>query len=153
MNLFSFFKKKDFFTNAEKQRIVNAIQQAEKRTSGEIRLFVETRCRYVDALHRAAQVFALLKMNETAERNAVLIYVAMKDRQLALFGDKGIHEKVGDAFWNEKVKIILSHFGKQNYTDGLIRIIGEIGEALHGYFPYNGDTDKNELPDDIVFGR
>jgi uncharacterized membrane protein len=153
VSIFSLFKKKDFFTNAENHRIVNAIQQAEKETSGELRVFVESHCRFVDALDRATEVFVGLKMNETAGSNAVLIYVAMKDRQLALFGDKGVHEKVGDAFWDEKVRIILSHFGKDNYVDGLVRIIGEIGDTLRNYFPYNGDTDKNELPDDIVYGR
>jgi uncharacterized membrane protein len=153
MSLFPLFKKKDFFNSAEKQRIVNAIQLEEKSTSGQIRVFVEHRCRYVDALDRAAEVFAVLKMGETAQRNAVLVYVAIKDRQLALFGDKGIHEKVGDAFWNEKVKIILSHFSRENYADGLIRIIAEIGEALQNYFPHLDGADKNELPDDIVFGR
>ena len=151
--MFSLLKKKDFFTAAEKQQVVNAIQQAEKQTSGEIRVYVESRCRFVNPLDRAAEVFSQLKMEQTAARNAALVYVAMKDRQLALFGDKGIHEKVGDAFWNEKVKIILSHFGKENYAEGLVRIITEMGEALRSHFPYDGDTDKNELPDDIVFGR
>ena len=151
--MFSFFKKKDFFTAAEKKQIVNAIQQAEKQTSGQIRVYVESRCRFVNPLDRAAEVFFQLKMEQTAARNATLVYIAMKDRQLALFGDKGIHEKVGDAFWNEKVKVILSHFGKENYAEGLVRIITEIGEALGTHFPYDGDTDKNELPDDIVFGR
>jgi uncharacterized membrane protein len=153
VNLFPFFKKKEFFSVVEKQQIVNAIQQAEKQTSGEIRVFVESRCRFVNPLERATEVFSLLKMEATAARNGVLIYVAMKDRQLALFGDQGVHEKVGDSFWSEKVKVMLSHFGKENYAHGLVRIIGELGDALHDYFPYNGDSDKNELPDDIVFGR
>ena len=153
MSAFPFFKRKDFFTAAEKKQIVNAIQLAEKQTSGEIRVYVESRCRFVNPLDRAAEVFSLLKMEQTAGRNAALVYVAMKDRQLALFGDKEIHEKVGDAFWNEKVKIILSHFGKENYAEGLVRIITEMGEALRSHFPYDGATDKNELPDDIVFGR
>ena len=92
-------------------------------------------------------------MENTEAHNAVLVYVATKDRQLALYGDKGIHEKVGDKFWNENVKLILSHFNKENYTEGLVKIIGEIGEALKNYFPYDKGTDKNELPDEIVFGR
>jgi uncharacterized membrane protein len=92
-------------------------------------------------------------MDATEHRNGVLVYVAMKDRQLALFGDQGIHEKVGDAFWNEQVKKILSHFNKSDYAGGLEKIILEIGEALREHFPYDKDTDKNELPDDIVFGR
>jgi uncharacterized membrane protein len=153
VNWFPLFKKKEFFSVVEKQQIVNAIQQAEKQTSGEIRVFVESHCRFVNALDRAAEIFTLLKMNETASRNGVLVYVAMKDRQLALFGDQGVHEKVGDAFWNEKVKVMLSHFGMENYAHGLVRIIGELGDALQSYFPYDGKTDKNELPDDIVFGR
>jgi uncharacterized membrane protein len=148
-----FFKKKDFFTGNEKNHIVEAIRQAERQTSGEIRVYVESHCRFVNPLDRAAEVFWGLKMDQTAARNAVLVYVALKDRQLALFGDKGIHEKVGDLFWNEKVRKILSHLQKESYAESIARIIGEVGEALHLHFPYNRETDVNELPDDIVFGR
>ena len=148
-----FFSKKEFFTEAEKTQIVAAIQTAEHRTSGEIRVFVESRCRFVDPLDRAVEVFASLKMNQVAARNAVLVYVATKDRQLALFGDQGIHEKVGDAFWNEKVKSVLSHFSRKNYAEGIAHIVTGIGEVLAQYFPYDKDNEKNELPDDIVFGR
>ena len=150
---FPFFKKKNFFTAAENQIIVRAIQAAEQQTSGEIRVYVESHCRFVDAVDRAAEVFHTLKMEETAARNAVLVYVAMKDRQLALYGDKGVHEKVGDEFWNEKVKVILSHFNRKSYAEGIARLITEIGEALRVHFPYDGKTDKNELSDEIVFGR
>ncbi len=150
---FPFFKKKPFFTEAEQHQMVAAIGAAEKQTSGEIRLFVESHCRFVNPLDRAAEAFFKLKMDATAQRNGVLVYVAMKDRQLALFGDQGIHEKVGDAFWNEQVKKILSHFNKADYAGGLEKIILEIGDALGKHFPYDEDTDKNELPDDIVFGR
>lgn len=148
-----FFSRKQLFTAGEQQQVVAAIQAAERQTSGEIRVFVESRCRYVNPLDRAAEVFAGLKMEQTDARNAVLVYVALKDRQLALFGDKGIHEKVGDTFWNEQVRLILSHFNKANYAGGIARVVEEIGEALRTHFPYDKDTDKNELPDDIVFGR
>ena len=148
-----FFSKKELFNTGEKQQIVTAIQEAEKCTSGEIRVFVESRCRYVDPLDRAAEVFAHLKMEQTSARNGVLVYVALKDRQLALFGDRGIHEKVGDAFWGRQVQLILSHFNKADYAAGIARVVTEIGEALRTYFPYDKDNDKNELPDDIVFGK
>lgn len=147
------FSRKPLFNEAQQQQIVTAIQHAEQRTSGEIRVYIESRCRYVDPMDRAAEVFAGLHMEKTAARNAVLVYVALKDRQLALFGDKGIHEKVGSEFWNERVKNILGHFNKADYAGGLARIITEIGEALHRHFPFDKGTDKNELPDDIVFGR
>jgi uncharacterized membrane protein len=147
------FPKKQFFTEAGKQRIVSAIGQAEHETSGEVRVYVESRCRYVDPLDRAVEVFAGLKMDQTTARNAVLVYVALKDRQLAIYGDSGIHEKVGDAFWNEQVRLILSHFNKADYAEGIARVVGELGTALQQHFPYDKGTDKNELPDDIVFGR
>lgn len=148
-----FFRRKDFFSDAEKQQIVTAIGEAEKCTSGEIRVYVESHCRYVDPLDRAVEVFTGLKMEQTAARNAVLLYVALKDRQLAILGDKGIHEKVGSAFWNKEVQLILSQFNKANYAEGIARVVGEVGEALRTHFPYDKDTDTNELPDDIVFGK
>ena len=148
-----FFSRKPLFNEAQQQQIVSAVQTAELRTSGEIRVYVESRCRYVDPLDRAAEVFAGLHMEKTAARNGVLVYVALKDRQLALFGDKGIHEKVGDAFWNQQVTRILSHFNKADYSGGIATVVAEIGEALCRHFPYDKDSDKNELPDDVVFGR
>jgi uncharacterized membrane protein len=148
-----FFSRKEFFTDEEKQLVVTAIQAAERCTSGEIRVFVESRCRYVDPLDRAAEVFSGLKMEQTAARNGVLVYVALKDRQLALLGDKGIHEKVGREFWDQQVRLILSHFNKASYALGIAQVVTEIGKALETHFPYDKDTDTNELPDDIVFGR
>lgn len=151
--MFSFFKKKDFFTEDEKKQIVEAIRSTERRTSGEIRVFVESRCRYVDPLDRAAEVFFNLKMNETKDRNAVLLYIAMKDRQLAVFGDEGIHEKVGTGYWNKEVNLLINEFNSSHYGDGISQCVRDIGEALHQHFPFDNDTDKNELPDDIIFGK
>lgn len=148
-----FFRRKDFFSAAEKEQIVAAIKAAEQQTSGEIRVFVEGRCKYVDPIDRAAEIFAGLQMEKTAARNAVLLYVAMKDKQLALWGDKGIHEKVGSAFWNREVQLILSDFNKSNYAAGISKVVGEIGDALRTHFPYDKATDENELSDDIVFGK
>jgi uncharacterized membrane protein len=147
------FSRKPLFNEEQQQKIVGAIQAAEQQTSGEIRVYVENHCRYVNPLHRAAEIFAGLNMEKTAARNGVLVYVALKDRQLALFGDEGINHKVGSAFWHEQVRLILSHFNKADYAGGIARVVAEIGTALHKYFPYDKGTDKNELPDDIVFGR
>jgi uncharacterized membrane protein len=151
MSLFS--RKKEFFTAEEKQHIVEAVQQAEQRTSGEIRVFVASRCKYVDAIDQAAEIFFGLEMQKTEQRNAVLIYVAIKDRQLAIFGDEGIHQKVGDAYWKDKVKKMISNFNRSNYAEGIRQCVLEVGEALHAHFPYDRQVDKNELPDDIVFGK
>lgn len=131
---------------------MNAIRAAEKRTSGEIRVFIESRCSYVDPVDRAIEVFFGLKMDKTEDRNGVVLYIAMKDHQLAVFGDKGIHEKVGTEFWNKEVNKMLSSFSRENYKDGIVQIVTEIGDALVSNFPYENE-DRNELPDDIVFGR
>lgn len=152
--MFSFFKKKiPFFTEEESRFIVRAVKHAEQRTSGEVRVFVENRCRWVDAIDRAAEIFFSLKMEKTENRNAVLIYVAVKDRQLAIFGDEGIHQKVGTSYWNNRVREMLGSFNNQNYSEGIANCAVQIGEALEKNFPYDKGTDKNELPDDIVFGK
>lgn len=153
--MFSLFKKKatSFFTEVEQQKIVDAIQHAEKQTSGEVRVYTESKCRFVDPLDRALEVFHFLKMGQTEQRNAVLIYVAMKDKQLAVFGDAGIHETVGKEFWQKEVNLMLSHFNKENYAEGIASVVTQIGAALQHHFPYDGAIDKNELPDEIVFGK
>ena len=148
-----FFKKKVFFSKEEEKQIVTAIQEAEHQTSGEIRIYVESRCRFVDPLDRAAEVFNLLKMGNTKAHNAVLIYLAVKSRQMAIFGDQGIHEKVGDDFWKKEVMHIISQFQKDHYGDAMAKVIHDIGDALKYHFPFDRRTDINELPDDIVFGR
>lgn len=151
--MFPFLKKKPFFTTEEKKLIVDAVQYAEKRTSGEIRVFVESRCKYMDAIDRAGEIFFGLKMEKTDDRNAVLLYVAMKDRQLAVFADEGIHKKLGQEYWNNEIKLLISNFNREDYASGIRQCVTDIGEALHATFPFDNDTDKNELPDDIVFGN
>jgi uncharacterized membrane protein len=147
------FRKKEFFTEAERQLIIRAVREAEMRTSGEIRVFVENRCRYVNAIDRAAEIFFGLKMEKTEHRNAVLLYVAVKDRQLAVFGDEGIHKRLGQVYWNEAIRKLISDFNRDNYAEAIRECVKAIGEALHFHFPFERDTDKNELPDDIVFGK
>lgn len=153
MSIFPWQKQKEFFRPEEKERIVDAVRDAERMTSGEVRIFIESRCKYVDALDRAQEIFFNLQMDKTDDRNGVLLYVAMKDRQLAVFGDEGIHQRVGTEFWNREVRLIIKNFNKEDYAEGIRQCVIDIGEALHKHFPYNNDTDKNELPDDIVFGR
>lgn len=153
MKIFPWQKRKEFFSPEEKQRIAEAVRSAEQRTSGEVRVFVESKCKYVDAIDRATELFYGLGMQKTDERNAVLVYVAMKDRQLAVFGDEGIHLKVGNTYWFDEVRKMIDTFNRDDYAEGIRQCVLDIGEALHTHFPYDRQTDKNELPDDIVFGR
>jgi uncharacterized membrane protein len=153
MAKFSFFRRSDFFSEEEKQRIIEAIRNAEIKTSGEIRVYLESRCRFVDPIDRAAEIFWGLKMDHTENHNAVLVYVAIKDHQYAVFADKAIHEKLGEKFWQEEVKSMYRHFRNNNIADAIGQVITDVGQALHQHFPYEKNTDKNELPDDIVFGK
>lgn len=153
MKIFPWQKQNDFFSSDEKAQIVNAIQTAEQRTSGEVRVFVESRCRFVDAIDRATELFFQLGMDKTEERNGTIVYVAVKDRQAAVFGDEGIHQKLGQKYWEDEVNKMMVYFKEAHLADGLVQCISDIGEALYQNFPYDHKTDKNELPDDIVFGR
>lgn len=153
--MFSFLNKKknSFFTPEEAQTITSAIQAAERSTSGEVRVYVESKCRFVKAVDRAIELFGELEMYKTVQRNGVIVYVAVKDRQLAVFGDEGIHQKVGNEFWNSSVQQMLKEFNKENYAEGIAGVVLKIGDALKAHFPYDNENDKNELSDDIVFGR
>jgi uncharacterized membrane protein len=153
MKIFPWQKQKEFFSAEEKQRVVAAIQKAEQRTSGEVRVFVESRCRFVDAIDRAKELFFQLSMDRTVERNGTIVYVAVKDKQAAVFGDEGIHQKVGQKYWEDAINKMMVCFKQANLADGIEQAVFTIGEALYQNFPYNRETDKNELPDDIVFGR
>ena len=135
----------------DQQRIVEAIQQAEHQTSGEIRVHVESRCPG-DPLERAKAIFVKLNMHQTAQRNGVIVYLALKDRKLAIWGDKGINEKVPENFWQDVTQKMIDYFKKGKFTEGLVQGIGMIGEKLKAYFPYQKD-DVNELTDDVSFGE
>jgi len=152
VRLFPWQKQKEFFSHDEKELILQAIRNAEQQTSGEIRVYVENHCRFVDPMDRAAEIFFGLKMDQTAERNGVLVYIALRDRQLAVLGDEGIHKAVGKEFWEKEVAEMIHEFHADHYATGIAKVVGEIGEALRENFPYVGEKDRNELPDDIVFG-
>ena len=154
MGIFSFLHKpKEYFSAQEKEQIVNAISNAEKETSGEIRIYVESHNSMVDVMDRASEIFSTLQMQNTVHHNAVLLYIAMKDKELALFGDEGIYKVVGEAYWNNAVKMMIAHFSNQNITSGIVQCIGEIGNTLKDKFPFDAAVDKNELSNDIVFGK
>jgi uncharacterized membrane protein len=144
------FIKKKFFTKTEEKHILSAIKEAELASSGEVRVFVESHCKgNIEA--RTIDIFKQLKMHKTRERNAVLIYVAIKDRRFTIFGDEGIHQKMGFQFWNAEAATLKSFFVENKIIDGLSATIISIGQILKEHFPYSTD-DKNELPDTIVYG-
>lgn len=138
---------RQFLNKKQKDEILEAIISAEKMTSGEIRIHLESKCK-TDTLECAKEVFQQLKMHETQLHNGVLIYIAISDKKLAIFGDKGINEVVSDDFWEIVKEEMLEHFHNGVYSKGIIIGINKIGKKLKEYFPYQ-DDDINELPNDI----
>ena len=126
-----------------------AIEEAEKSTSGEIRVHFENHCKN-EVLDRAAEIFAKLHMHETKLRNGVLFYVAVKDHKFAILGDKGINKVVPDDFWDEIKEHMQKRFKEKEFIAGIREGILKAGQQLKSHFPYQKD-DKNELSDDISY--
>lgn len=143
-------KTKPFFSNQEKERIMAAIEEAEKRTSGEIRVHVESGSGK-DTIVRAKEVFEKLGMTKTELRNGVLIYLATKERRFAIIGDRGINEVVPANFWEETKEQMSNYFKEGCYADGVCYGIMSVGRHLAAYFPYKSD-DVDELSNDISEG-
>ena len=138
----------EIFGEKEREHLKQMVARAEKMTSGEIRLYIEDQCT-VDVLDRAAFIFDELGMTKTALKNGVLIYVAVEHQKFAIIGDAGIHQKVGNDFWNAIKEKMAVAFKQSKFEEGLAAAILASGEALSTFFPC-GDDDKNELGDDIL---
>jgi uncharacterized membrane protein len=138
----------EFINQLEEQRIVTAIANAEHQCSGEIRLFISSH-KVTDPLTAAQAQFAKLGMHKTKHRNGVLIYLAPVTQNFAIVGDAGIHEKCGDAFWQEVSAIMTDHLRRGQYTTAIIEAIQKTAQLLARHFPRDPD-DRNELPNEIV---
>jgi uncharacterized membrane protein len=141
-------KVKEFISRLDEAQIVAAIVKAEQATSGEIRVYISHRA-HADALAFAQKRFRQLGMTQTRQRNAVLIYLAPRTRQFAIVGDSGIHEKCGDAFWQEVSAQLGAALRQGNYTAALIQTVRQVGDLLAAHFP-PVVGDGNELPDAII---
>lgn len=152
-----FFKKQSsaekLLTEENKKKISDAIQNAEKNTSGEVRVHIESRVKKKRAVFdRAVEVFHELGMQETELRNGVLVYVALDDRQFAIIGDQGLYEKVGENFWNAEKDQMTTYFKQGDIMGGIVYFIDQIGQKLKEFFPYQAD-DINELSNEISVGE
>ncbi len=141
----------EWLTPAELASVRDAVQTAEKRTSGEIRVHLDVAI-MENVLDHAAFVFDDLGMARTKDRNGVLIYVSIPGRKVAVIGDVAIHAKLGNGYWKGVLDLILVHFKQDRFGDGLCAGVERLGEQLREHFPYQRD-DVNELSDDVSFGK
>jgi uncharacterized membrane protein len=142
-------RTREFLSKLEHDRIVNAIREAESKTSGQIRVYIQRGKMSIDPLIAAQKKFHRLGMHKTRERNAVLIFVAPRAHKFAAIGDKAIHEKCGEEFWQRLVDGMRTHFQNEKFSHAIVEAIKEIGKALAAHFP-KGSTGGNELPDDVI---
>lgn len=141
----------DFFSKDEEKRIVQTIQDAERLTSGEIRVHLERD--YKGAiLGAASRTFFALGMDRTKDRNGVLIFIAPQRKDFAILGDRGINEVVPPDFWESVKNVMQQHFRQAMFAEGVCKGVKMAGEKLHAFFPWT-DGDKNELSDDISYGK
>ena len=140
-------KTEDFLSKTDEQEIVQAIVEAEKNTSGEIRVHIEEHSEK-SPLDRAQEVFFELNMNETQDQNGVLFYICVSDKKFAIIGDKGINDAVESDFWDGTKDTVIANFKEGNFKKGLVEGILKAGQRLKHYFPYQSD-DTNELSNEI----
>lgn len=140
----------NFLSKEEEQEVIEAIQQAERLTSGEIRVHLESSINK-DVHERALEVFHMLEMGKTNLFNGVLFYIAVETKAFVIYGDKGINKLVSDMFWESTKEIVITHFKKGDFKIGLIKGILETGKQLKQHFPCS-TNDSNELSDEISKG-
>jgi uncharacterized membrane protein len=144
-------RTKEFLSKLEHERIVQAIREAESKTSGQIRVFIQRGKLDVDPVPVAQKKFVRLAMHNTRDRNGVLIFVAPRAQKFAVIGDQAIHEKCGETFWQRIVDEMGTHFRGEKFTDALIHGIAEVGTVLAAHFPRTSES-SNELSDDVIEG-
>jgi len=140
-------KVKDFLWQLRHDDLVAAIRAAERKTSGEIRVFISHK-KTTEPVAAAQAQFLRLGMTKTSHRNAVLIFVAPVAHTFAVIGDSGVHEKCGEVFWREVAAEMTGHFKRSEFTEGILHGIRKAGELLAAHFP-PGPDDRNELPDEV----
>jgi uncharacterized membrane protein len=141
-------KAEGFLKQFRHDDIVAAIREAERKTSGEIRVFVSHK-KIADPIAAAQAAFVKMGMTKTAERNSVLIFVAPKTRKFAVVGDEGVHKCCGAEFWQAMAAEMASSFKKSEFTQGIVQGVRKAGELLAQHFPRRPD-DRNELPDRVA---
>lgn len=138
---------RDFFSSAQEELLVTAIKEAEKNTSGEIRVHLESTAQK-DHYEHAQRVFEQLGMTKTEARNGVLFYLAVNDKRFVILGDQGIDDQTPENFWSGIKEDMQNHFKSGAFVQGLESGIKQAGKALQEFFPYQSN-DQNELPDEI----
>jgi uncharacterized membrane protein len=144
---------KKYLSNVQLDEIRDYIAEAEKNTSGEIRICFLERKAWVDRKKSprdiAIREFFRLGMDKTEHKTGVLLLIMFREKIFEIIADEGINSKIDGTIWDTITGSMTSEFRNGRYKDGILKGLEEIKNILKKDFP-RADNDKNELPDDIV---
>lgn len=136
------------------QRIAEAVAAGERRHRGEICFAVESALELPalwarkDARARAQDVFAQLRVWDTAADNGVLVYLLLADHRIEIVADRGLAGLVSAEQWRGVCQLMEERLKSGDAEDAAIGGVNAVSDLLAAHFPRaEGDADENELPD------
>jgi uncharacterized membrane protein len=144
-------KPEQFLTEAETAAVNSAVKEAERRTSAELKVVLARHC-WGDLKTKAHKVFRELGLEHTEQRNCVLILLVTTNREFLIYGDEGIHAKVGQSLWDDVQLGMQEAFGRGKLGEGIAFGLRRIGDKLAQYFPHQRN-DVDEISNEIVYHR
>jgi uncharacterized membrane protein len=138
-----------FLSEAETAAVHTAIRDTEQCTSAEVKVVLARHC-WGSLKHKARRLFHELGLERTKERNCVLLLLITANREFLVYGDEGIHQKVGQDLWDDVCRQMLDAFRREEFADGVCQGIRSIGEKLARHFPHQKD-DVDEISNEIVY--
>ncbi len=134
---------------ADLDRLHAKITAAERVTSAELRVIL-TRSSWLGIKNKARTLFAKYGLDKTAQRNAVMILIDTRSRELLIYGDEGVDSRVEPTFWDDVRDAMIEELHAGRLSDGLATGIRMVGERLSVLFPAEA-ADRNEIENDLIF--
>jgi hypothetical protein len=131
--------------------IEEAIEASERKHRAEIRVAIEvaldlrTILGLRSARERAFEVFTELGVWDTIERNGVLVYVLLAERDVEIVADSGFDDRVSNAEWQRVCTLIERDFAAGRWRDGVLNGIDAATVLLAREFPA-AERNRNEQP-------
>jgi putative membrane protein len=98
---------------------------------------------------RTLSMFAARGLYRTRDRTGLLILISELERRVAILGDSGLHERIGDSGWEQHIAHIIAKIRAGRAVDGIIEVLERLEVVAREHMPPRAD-DVNELPDAVV---
>lgn len=143
---------KEAFSKEALDRIAAVIAEVEEKTSAEIRVAIrderEPHEHSLSVEELARKEFNRLRMNETRDRNGILLFVVFEDREFYIFGDEGVHRRAEPHTWTEVAEAITNRFSLGDFEGGVTDALRLIRSRVHEAMP-RGEGDIDELSNQV----